>query len=318
MRITLALALLAVGCRTATVAYHEQEVTVRYDAARDELHLGFVYHWVQADPEHPAVGPIEEDVERVEALGAGRRYFVFCGWPHEYDLEQGRVQGVALDPEDPFWVGGEGGLQIDLPDEIRMALVAPLEALGEFAEGVLVEDAGFFLLDDGRLGVWQRALVPEASRLQRLHADFWNAALLAAAAFHDVDLSDEVDPMVRHARRGDLWFDLKEAALEVHRPADPAALARLLAGFAKDASEPEPGWSAYWIPVLEALSEVEVVGERLVLRWRPDEDGWYRFRFRREDWTYAPATLERLRSRGWTIERLGVEQARRRARGQGL
>lgn len=317
MRTILALALLALGCRTATVAYHEQEVAVRYDAARDELHLAFVYHWVQADPEHPAVGLSEEDVERVEALGAGRRYFVFCGWPHEYDLEHGRVQGVALDPEDPFWVGGEGSLQVDLPDGIRLALVSPLEALGEFAAGVVVEDAGFFLLGDDRLGVWQRARVAEASRLPRLHADFLNAALLAAVEFHGVDPSSEVDPVVRHAQRGELWFDLKEAALEVIRPVDSMALAGLLAGFAKDASEPEPGWSAYWIPVLEALSEVEVGGERLVLRWRPDEDGWYRFRFRREDWTYETETLERLRARGWTIDHLSVERARRRAHGQG-
>lgn len=172
--------LVLAGC----VAFDEQTLRYRYDAATDTMRVFQEYQGIHAE----AVTPTQEEKEQFESLFTGERTFFFNNWITEYNREQ--VQKWLARLRDPV-----GRTEMELPDGAAPRLE---NLLTNLTGRVRVENGPFYLDTRRRLCGVQYVTITHWSEVMAAMNAYGPYLLRTLAAESDTKPADRV-VMLRYA-----------------------------------------------------------------------------------------------------------------------
>jgi len=212
--------------------FPEQEIRFRHDAQADRLEVLFIAKGLSA--EKPAPKSIQEGVDVVQRLLAGRREFMALDWPWYVDFDGLVEEARELELRS---VAGE------LPRHERAELVEAGHLLG-VADLVKVTRVGLFEDPEGRLCGYQLVRVDELSRFLDWLNGWISRQILANDASGEFEEDDDLDEVTverwtTKARAGTPWVTFGDGALVVDVPLSEDLLSTYFAGVFEAILDPD-------------------------------------------------------------------------------
>lgn len=248
-------------CSCGAFAIEREQVLLRYRAETDVLDALLVCEGIGAleVPFKKEADEIEQAVQALQAMRAGRRYFKLG--PLELDLDQELELDAVAGSSDPY-----------------LALGQRLQAL---LPGIELLEARILIDPEKGLCLVQRIRMREASAWLRLLDATINQSLLEGQYDDDMHKSLAEDPRTlellrTRAQQGGSWARFDGGALAVSIPMTTASAARLLKKTLAAVAASEEVEEGSLADLLAPLSSIEVSGEELRLTFSPAEDGWMR------------------------------------------
>ena len=271
-----------------------QSIALRHDPEADALEVELTYHGVMALSVDDYTDETEqlraramarslaEAADGLEELTQGARRFMIAVPSLEFDLDRAVT-------------GREGESDLE-------------QRTWQWAQGVSVLECRVEHDDRERLSVYQKLRLADLSTGVKLFNEGWCQSLIEWSQEKEFvqetpyfdDRTREL--MVEQARAGRGPFDFDSGGLTLALAMTGASAARVLAHVSRELAIED---AEYWALLLEALLEpaadLEISGERVKMRYLPDETGVLRIELPGMTREYDPSLDEYLRARDFAI-----------------